>query len=437
MGVEHIELMVSHFLDEGFSFVEMLLSKVFCYKIGYNDSEKHVEVIQTNYIAVNSIYKEKYSKIFLTYDETFQLNNIINLMKKNAYNSNAYIDYLKADRGSLFYDSSNKYDQILEVCNSNYYNKIYNWVLEEKDIINHSLECDTKTLIYSLEVNEIVYLNSIGNKGRYFLEFTQLDNSIEVSSSLNKQNLIFSSISNVKAFESIYQRLIEDNIGTKVQNKRKSNIIQQQLHGKVRLSYKVCSQLILNLVNVFNADAVASNRAFIKPKDIGERIFGTNISLYDLPITEKDFGNYYFDMEGIPTKKKHLIKDGYITDLLGSIRSSIDSSISTPGNAFRKMPLFHTINIYPTNLCLEVGGIEDNDFNMYICEFSSDCRLDLQTGMLIGQAYGYIIQDSVKSTASFMLNNSIFQILSNSRPATKSEWIGTVFTPEIVFEINK
>jgi TldD protein len=83
---------------------------------------------------------------------------------------------------------------------------------------------------------------------------------------------------------------------------------------------------------------------------VGSRIGSELVTLVDDPTLPNSYGYYEYDDEGVKARKRHLIKEGMITELLhnretaGSI--GIDSNGSARCNQYNREPIVRMANTY-------------------------------------------------------------------------------------------
>ena len=73
------------------------------------------------------------------------------------------------------------------------------------------------------------------------------------------------------------------------------------------------SKILKKIVMLFYADQIYYNRSFFEISDLGKKFFSDYINLYSIPIDR-----LYFDAEGNQIKKRCLIRDGEIKDILSN-----------------------------------------------------------------------------------------------------------------------
>jgi TldD protein len=101
---------------------------------------------------------------------------------------------------------------------------------------------------------------------------------------------------------------------------------------------------------ILGREAAQAGESFVSLDMVGSRIGSELVTLVDDPTLPNSYGYYEYDDEGVKARKRHLIKEGMITELLhnretaGSI--GIDSNGSARCNQYNREPIVRMANTY-------------------------------------------------------------------------------------------
>ncbi|MFH1133883.1 MAG: TldD/PmbA family protein [Nanoarchaeota archaeon] len=101
---------------------------------------------------------------------------------------------------------------------------------------------------------------------------------------------------------------------------------------------------------IFGREGAQAGESFITPKVIGSRIAAPCITLVDDPTIEHSAGFYHFDDEGVKARRKFLVKEGIITELLHSRETAAHLKVQSNGSAraasFEREPIPRMSNTF-------------------------------------------------------------------------------------------
>ncbi len=101
---------------------------------------------------------------------------------------------------------------------------------------------------------------------------------------------------------------------------------------------------------VFGREAAQGGESFIKKEMIGQEISNPIVNIVDEPTIKKYPGYYKYDDEGIKAKRKYLIKEGKINELLHnretSCKLNIKSNASARASSYNKEPIVRMSNTF-------------------------------------------------------------------------------------------
>lgn len=125
------------------------------------------------------------------------------------------------------------------------------------------------------------------------------------------------------------------------------------------LNGEVFAQMLSCYTPVFCADSIQKGMSLLKGK-IGHIVASENFTLTEDPRHPMGIANRIIDDEGIETKKKYLIKDGVLEQILYNSETARKENIPSTGNGF-KPSYKEKPSIRPTNLIVEPGKFTLNE----------------------------------------------------------------------------
>jgi TldD protein len=105
------------------------------------------------------------------------------------------------------------------------------------------------------------------------------------------------------------------------------------------------------LDRIFGREGAQAGESFLTTDWMGRRIGSNEVNVVDFPATDKNaYGYYEFDDEGIPAKKRFLIKDGMINEFLNNREFARKINVHSNGAAraskYDREPLVRMANTY-------------------------------------------------------------------------------------------
>lgn len=101
---------------------------------------------------------------------------------------------------------------------------------------------------------------------------------------------------------------------------------------------------------IFGREAAQGGESFITENMIGQEISAPIVNVIDEPNIKNSPGYYKFDDEGVKGRKKYLIKDGKINELLHNRETSFKLNLKSNGSArassYNKEPIIRMSNTY-------------------------------------------------------------------------------------------
>jgi len=167
-------------------------------------------------------------------------------------------------------------------------------------------------------------------------------------------------------------------------------------------TYDVILNPILNGVMVHEAfghaceaDNWPAHTTVLEDK-IGKNVGPVHLNISDDPTLKGQRGTFEYDWEGTKTVKRHLVKDGILTDLLHSLETS--SRLGMPPNgAARAQSFMHSPIPRMSNTFMEPGDwdvdelIADTKEGLMLCDFNYGYTNTAKGQFMFQAKYGYIV----------------------------------------------
>lgn len=353
--------------------------------------EKDTNKIYVRFLWDNSIKEFTIYSLLLPYASLIQ---IIKLIKKNPSEKMNIKELNYDDKPKIFIPNtmiSNLKSVTKEICNNlDVRGEKYNIVL--------STECSTITLVTprgkiqeTFHKNKITYLDLNDNQKFYNIALDVKDDFWKVLSN--------------RLYKEKYQ-FCEQN--TKIIKNTSVNILA-----------KAFAKILNKIVELFHADKVFNGVSIFSLSMIGTKISDCKTNLISLPIKYN-----YFDSEGNFTKKKYLIKKGYLSNFLSNSSYSNKINEILPGEANVLDPL-----VISNQRIMFRAKYEDTNNISSICILSFEPQeLKYDSGLIIGKGR-YLFKEKIfKSTIEI----NVMQMLNSIRYTSRMfRWEDNVFVSDI------
>jgi PmbA protein len=158
---------------------------------------------------------------------------------------------------------------------------------------------------------------------------------------------------------------------------------------------RVAGGLLGHLSGAINGAGVARGTSFLKEK-LGQRIFASEINIYDDPRRVRGLRSRVFDGEGTPTRARALIEQGVLTTWLLDSRSARQLGMTSTGNASRGTsgpPSPSTTNLY-----LAAGKVTPQ-------ALMADIKTGIYVTEMIGMGVNGVTGDYSRGAAGFMIRD--------------------------------
>ena len=152
---------------------------------------------------------------------------------------------------------------------------------------------------------------------------------------------------------------------------------------------------------------------------IGEEVGPNYLSISDDPTLEGMRGSTEYDWEGTKTKKRLLVKDGVLTDLLHSLETSSRLEME-PNGAARAQSFMHIPQPRMSNTFMEPGDwgvdeiIEDTKHGILLCSYNYGYTQSAKGQFMFQASHGYMIENGEKGqmVREVSLAGNILEVLA-------------------------
>ncbi len=190
-------------------------------------------------------------------------------------------------------------------------------------------------------------------------------------------------------------------------------------------TYDVIMDPILNGVmthEAFGHAAEADNwpaHATVLEEKVGEVVGPEYLSITDDPTLDGMRGSYDYDWEGTRAKKRHLVKNGILTELLHSLETACRLGME-PNGAARSQSFMYEPIPRMSNTFMEPGDydvdelIQETKSGILLCSFNYGYTQSAKGQFMFQASHGYIIENGEKSqmVRDVSLAGNILEILA-------------------------
>ncbi|MCM1131269.1 MAG: TldD/PmbA family protein [Roseburia sp.] len=188
----------------------------------------------------------------------------------------------------------------------------------------------------------------------------------------------------------------------------------------VVLDKKVVSSLLGAFASVFSAEAVLKNMSFLKDK-VGQKVFGSNITLMDDPLSLDAPSQAAFDDEGVASYTKAVVENGVLKTYLHNLKTAAMMNVKSTGNGY-KLGIQSNVGVQPSNFYLKAGDTSLEDMfeqvkdGVYITSVSGlHAGLSPVRGSFNLQSSGFMIENGKKTkpVTLIILSGTLQELLNN------------------------
>ena len=148
------------------------------------------------------------------------------------------------------------------------------------------------------------------------------------------------------------------------------------------------------------ADNWPSHTTVLEDK-VGKEVGPEYLSITDDPTLDEKRGSYEYDWEGTKTKKRTLVKDGILVELLHSLETANRLNME-PNGAARSQSFMHAPQSRMSNTFMEPGDwdldelIQDTKNGILLCSFNYGYTRPAVGQFMFQESHGYIIENGEK-----------------------------------------
>lgn len=167
------------------------------------------------------------------------------------------------------------------------------------------------------------------------------------------------------------------------------------------------------------ADQILRDRSYLK-KLIGKQVASEICNISDSPIEEEQLGSYFFDDEGIRTKKTLLVENGILINVLHDRYTASAMDLPPAGNG-RRESYVHKLHVRMTNTFFEAGDwkleelLEDIKYGVMLIRGYFGMEDPIAGGMQVTSKKGYLIENGEKNKllSAITLSGYVLEVLQS------------------------
>ena len=146
----------------------------------------------------------------------------------------------------------------------------------------------------------------------------------------------------------------------------------------------------------FSGENVYKKSSFLKPEDIGKKLFSESVTLINDPRDPQKLGSFPFDTEGTNTRKFALIENGVLKSFLHNLYSAKKLGMEPTGNAFadsfRSSPRIAPVNLHFLANSKREEIISSVERGIYVEHVMGAHTMDPVSGRFSVQISGHLIE---------------------------------------------
>lgn len=352
-----------------------------------------------NELYVRGVYNNHITSMYVEHDSDGEIDFIVDSLISNAgvtESDNPYFIYEGDKEYPTLPKSDNDYSEysqadMIKICQN-----IEDFLKSKSDLITNteaSIEVESKT---------VSIINTSGLNVTRTSEDLVLYTSCVVSKEDDVKNgYYFDHLNSLKNID--YNKIYEDALKRPLDSLGAKSI--KSANYPVVFENKAFASLISCFLSMFSGDAVVKKLSLLEGK-VGQKVFGDNIVIEDLPLCPDSFNKYTFDDEGVCAKDTVVVENGVLKTFLNNLSTAKMLNTNSTGNGFKSPN--GNISVAPTNLC-----IKSNDVSF------DEMIKDIKEGVLITNMMGQHAGVNTVSGA-FNLQSSGFMIENGkiSKPVT-------------------
>ncbi|MFI3252637.1 MAG: TldD/PmbA family protein, partial [bacterium] len=314
----------------------------------FNKEVQSSTTYETNVCAVRGVYKKK---VGLFYTENLvDDSNIDAILDAIIVNTSV----INTKEPSFFYKGDKKYKE-LEVVKSNFHEfsmkqktdlcfEVENAVLTKHKTVTSS------NVSYSESTTSVTIKNSNGlnltREDSYATLFADAvcRNSKDVKNGYDYQVVFdFNEFNPAKLAKGAVDLTVKSLNATSIESNK----------YKVILDASAASNLLQVFSNNFSAAALLKKTTFLAD-ELGNKVFGDNITIVDDPLFKKALSKSTFDDEGVKASKTTLVENGVFKNFMHNLKTAKMLKAKSTSNGF-KPSVAAAVSVMPSNLYLKPG----------------------------------------------------------------------------------
>lgn len=367
----------------------------------------------TDELYIRGVYNKHITSLYLEHDDDSEIESVINTLKSNASvteSNDPYFIYEGDKNYPVIPDNKNDSDEFSQADRIKICQDIEAFLKAKSSYITNteaSIETEAKTI-------------SIQNTSGLNVSRKSSDLTLYVSTVVTKDNDVknghyFEHLNSLKDidYNLIYERALKrplDSIGAK---SIKSG------HYPVVFENNAFASLVSCFWSMFSGDEVVKKLSLLDGK-LGQKVFGDNIVIEDLPLCETSFNKFTFDDEGVSAKNTTVVENGVLKSYLHNLSTAKMLNTTSTGNGFKTGS--GNVSVAPTNLCIKCS---DTSFDDMIKDIKEGVFITSMMGQHAGvnpvsgafnlQSSGFMIEDGkiTKPVTLIIVSGNIVDVLNN------------------------
>ena len=291
------------------------------------------------------------------------------------------------------FNEQNDFATVSKTQKIEFFKSLTSQIKDSNDLVKHV------RVSYNEIKKECEIKNSEGLDKKTSSSFARVFVQVVVSNNLESRSAFFQK--NIENFRDLdTKEIIEKTVDEAIRQLGATSLESKKY--KVVLKNTCMIELLKAFKDQFSSLALLNNMTTLKDKE-GDTVFGKNVSIIDDPYKDK-FNTIPFDMEGVDTKKKYIVKNGKFIDFMYNLDTGSKLNKESSGNGFKEDGIKGNVLVGPTNLYLEEG--EDDldtlfkkvENGVYITGFQgTHAGINPISGDFNLQSQGFLIENGVRT----------------------------------------
>jgi predicted Zn-dependent protease len=207
------------------------------------------------------------------------------------------------------------------------------------------------------------------------------------------------------------------------------------------IANRVMAKLVAAFSEAFLGDASLKGLSFLRPNDIGKRLFSSALNLVDDPTLGGRVGARPWDAEGQPTERRFFVKGGELASLAFDGSTGWKDGIESNRQAIRRSPGehprpgFHALSILSGALDF-VDLVRSVPQGILVQSLDSFTLLHPGTGDFMASFSGHLLErgEPTRSLHRILVQSDLKTLFSKVSSVGRDEFWGAYFgSPSVVF----